>query len=139
MSSEEFKKDPTIKSIFDEGGIEQPSDNFTNQIIKNIKAHSKDSAFVYTPVISKNAWLLLAFFGISLFVYLLFGNTPEGQGLNLYGYTLNIDTSIIKGILSKIAFSFELSPILKTSLIALTFFTFTNLLIFEIRSRSFFK
>ena len=63
MSSEEFKKDPTIKSIFDEGGIEQPSDNFTNQIIKNIKAQSKESAFVYTPVISKNGWLVLAFIG----------------------------------------------------------------------------
>ncbi|MCK5702374.1 MAG: hypothetical protein KAI29_14520, partial [Cyclobacteriaceae bacterium] len=112
---------------------------FTNQIIKNIKAQSKESAFIYTPIISKNAWLVLAFLGFSLFVYLLFGNVPAGQGLNLYGFTLNIDTSIIKGIFSKIAFSFELSPILKTSLIALTFFTFTNLLIFEIRSRSFFK
>ncbi|MCK5280138.1 MAG: hypothetical protein KAK04_16405 [Cyclobacteriaceae bacterium] len=139
MSSEEIKKDPYIKSIFDEGGIEQPSSNFTNQIIKNIKAQSEESAFVYKPIISKTAWLVLAFLGLSLFVYLLFGSPAEGQGLNLYGYTLNIDTSIIKGIFNKIAFSFELSPILKTSLIALTFFTFTNLLIFEIRSRSFFK
>ena len=139
MSSEEIKKDPFIKSIFDEGGIEQPSGNFTNQIIQNINAQSKESAFVYKPVISKNAWLILGFLGFSLFVYLLFGNPAEGQGLNLYGYTLNIDTSIVEGIFSKIAFSFELSPILKTSFIALIFFTFSNLIIFEIRSRSFFK
>lgn len=139
MSSEEINKDPFIKSIFDEGGIEQPSGNFTNQIIKNIKAQSKESAFVYKPVISKNAWLVMAFLGISLFVYLLFGTSAEGQGLNLYGYTLNVDTSIVTGIFSKIAFSFELSPILKTSFFALIFFTFFNLLIFEIRSRSFIK
>ena len=138
MSLEEIKKDPFIKSIFDEGGIENPPKGFTDQIIKNIKAQTSESSFEYKPVISKNVWLVLAFFGVSLFVYLLFGSSAEGHGLNLYGYTLNIDTSFIKGIFSKVAFSFELSPILKTSLIALTFFTFTNLLIFEIRSRSFF-
>ena len=139
MSAEEIKKDPFIKSIFDEGGTEQPSGNFTNQIINTIKAQSKESAFVYKPVISKKAWLVIAFLGVSLFLYLLFGNAEPGQGLNLYGYSLNVDTSIIKGVLSKIAFSFELTPILKTSFLALIFFTFSNLIIFELKSRSFFK
>ena len=139
MSSEEIKKDPFIKSIFDEGGIEQPSGGFTNQIINTIKAQSKESAFVYKPVISRNAWLIMAFLGIALFIYLLLGGATEGQGLDLFGFKLNMDTSIIRGLFSKIAFSFTPSPILKTSLIALIFFTFSNLLIFEWKSRSFFK
>ena len=37
MKSEKVKKDPFIKSIFDEGGIEQPSEKFTNKIIDTIK------------------------------------------------------------------------------------------------------
>ena len=139
MSSKEIKKDPFIKSIFDEGGIEQPSGGFTNQIINTINAQSKESAFVYKPVISRNAWLIMAFLGIALFIYLLLGGATEGQGLDLFGFKLNMDTSIIRGLFSKIAFSFTPSPILKTSLIALIFFTFSNLLIFEWRNRSFFK
>ena len=139
MSSKEIKKDPFIKSIFDEGGIEQPSGGFTNHIINTIKAQSKESAFVYKPVISRNAWLIMAFLGIALFIYLLLGGATEGQGLDLFGFKLNMDTSIIRGLFSKIAFSFTPSPILKTSLIALIFFTFSNLIIFEWKSRSFFK
>ena len=139
MSSENIKKDPTIKSIFDEGGLEQPSGSFTSNIINAIKIQSEHSVFVYKPVISRNAWLVITFLGISLFAYLFFGFSPEGKGLDLYGYTLNFDTSIIRGLFSKINFSLNLSPILKISLMALTFFTFSNLIIFELKSRSFFK
>lgn len=139
MSSEEIKKDPFIKSLFDEAGIAQPSGNFTNQIISAIKSQSKESAFVYKPIISKNAWLVMAFMVFSLFVYLIIGNAEAGQGVNLYGYTLNMDASFLKEFFSKFAFSFELSPILKTSFLALIVFTFSNLIIFELRSRSFFK
>lgn len=139
MSSEEIKKDPFIKSIFDEAGIAQPSGNFTKQIISAIKSQSKESAFVYKPIISNNAWLVMAFLVGSLFVYLLFGNVEAGQGIKLYGLSFNMDTSIIKEFFGRFVFSFELSPILKTSFLALIVFTFSNLIIFELRSRSFFK
>jgi hypothetical protein len=139
MSLEEMKKDPFIKSLFDEGGIEQPSGRFTHTIIDIIKAQSKANPYVYKPVISRNAWLVIAFLGVSIFIYLMFGNTSDAQGLNLYGYSLSIDTSKIHGFFSKIAFSFTLTPIIKTAFVALFFFTFTNLVIFELKSRSFFK
>ena len=139
MSSSEIKKDPFIKSLLEEGGIEQPSDRFTHRIIDSIKAQSRESAYVYTPVISRNAWLTIAFFGVSLFVYIILGSSPDSQGIDLYGYSLNLDASKIQGFFSKIAFSFKLSPILKTAFMALVFFTFANLVIFELRSRSFFK
>ena len=139
MSSDELKKDPYIKSLFEEGGEEQPSGHFTNQIIHNIKAESKESVFAYKPVISRTAWRIIAFIGFLLFIYMLFGSTAEGQGIDLYGYTLNFDASKIKGMFSKIAFSFEFTPIMKTSFLALAFFTFSNLIIFELKNRSFFK
>ena len=139
MSSGKTKKDPFIKSLFDEGGIEQPSGNFTSNIIDTIKTQSPESVFEYTPVISRKAWLIIAFFGVALFLYLLLGFAPEGQGINLQGFAFKIDTTVVKGVFNKIAVSFELTPILKTSLIALTFFTFSNLIIYELKNRSFIK
>lgn len=139
MSSDELKKDPYIQSLFEEAGKEQPSGHFTNQILHKIKAETKESAFVYKPVISRTAWRIIAVIGFLLFLYLLFGGTSEGQGIDFYGYTLKIDTSKIKGMFSKIAFSFEFTPIMKTSFLALVFFTFSNLIIFELKNRSFFK
>ena len=139
MKSEKMKRDPFIKSIFDEGGIERPSDKFTSKIIDTIKAQAPEVSFEYKPVINRKTWLIIAFLGVVLFLYLLFGLQSEGQMINLQGFTLNFDTSAIRGIISKIAMSFTLTPILKTSLIALTFFTFSNLIIFELRNRSFIK
>lgn len=140
MKHQEVNKDPFIKSILDEGGLEQPSSGFTSHVIDKLKAaQASETVFVYKPVISRKTWLILAIFGIVLFAYLLLGFAPEGQGVDLYGYKLNIDMSLIKGLFSKMVFSFEITPIVKTSLIALTFFTFSNLIIFELKSRSFFK
>ena len=139
MNPEELKKDPVIKSIFDEGGMEQPSGKFTSTILKNIKAQSENSVYKYQPVISKSAWLVIAAIGLAFFIYLSFAMTPEGTGIELYGYALKFDTSFLKTFFSKIALSFTLSPILKTSLMALIFSTFFHLIIFELRSRSFFK
>ena len=139
MSDENIKKDPVIQSMLDEGGLEHPSNNFTNQIINSIKAQTKESAFVYKPVISKNVWLGLIFAGVSLFIYLVFSLSPESQFLNLNGFSMDFDASRIREIIPQISFSLELSSIMKTALIALSFFTFSNLIIFELKSRSFFK
>lgn len=139
MKHQEDKRDPFIKSIFEEGGLEQPSADFSHQILNAIKSESKDSVFVYKPVISRTVWIALTFVGLSLFIYLFFGYSPASQGADLYGFKLHFDLSPIQNVFSKIAFSFQLSPILKTSLMALSFFIFSNLVIFELKSRSFFK
>jgi hypothetical protein len=139
MNEQEINRDPYIKSLLEEGGTEKPSNNFTNNIIDKIKAQSAPSAFTYKPVISKSAWLTMAFIGVAAFLYLLFVNPSSGQGFELYGYSLNINLSKLKNIFSKVAFSFELTPIFKTSIIALFVFTFSNLLIFELKNRSIFK
>jgi len=139
MSEQEINRDPYIKSLFEEGGSAEPSDHFTNRIIESIQAQSEASAYQYRPVISRAAWLAIAIIGIGMFIILLFNDPGSSQGLNLYGYSLNIDLSNLKSILNKIAFSFELTPILKTSIVALFVFTFSNLIIFELKNRSLFK
>lgn len=139
MNSEEMKQDQYIKKLFDEAGMEQPSGKFTSNIINTIKAESKESTFEYKPVISRTAWRIIAALGIGLFAYLLFGASGEGQAMDIYGYSLNIDTTKIKSLFGKVALSFELTPIMKTAFIALVLFTFSNLLIFELKNKSFFK
>jgi len=139
MSQQESQEDKYIKSLLDEGGLEKPSNQFTNNIINNIKAQTESSTLNYKPVISRNAWLVIAFVGLAVFLYLIFINPSSNQGLDLYGYSLNLDLSKVKNLFSKVAFSFELTPIFKTSIVALFIFTFSNLIIFELRNRSFFK
>ena len=139
MSAEEIKKDPVIKSIFDEGGLEHPSANFTDQIINTIKSESKDAVFVYKPIISKKAWLILIFIGLSLFVYLTFGLSSESSYFGIHGFSMNFDAPNLKEFMGRFKFSFGLSPILKTALIALSIFTFSNLIIFELKSKSLFR
>jgi hypothetical protein len=139
MSTQEPNQDQYIKSLFEEGGTEEPSRHFTNNIIDAINAKSASSTYTYKPIISKSAWLTMAFIGIAAFLYLLFVSPASSQGTDFYGYSLNFDLSKVKGLLSKVAFSFELTPILKTSIIALFIFTFSNLLIFELKNKSMFK
>jgi hypothetical protein len=139
MSKQEINKDPYIKSLFEKGGVEEPSSHFTNRIIERIQAQSESSAYQYKPVISKGAWLAIAIIGLGIFLSLLFSGPSSGQGLDLYGYSLNIDLSNLKNLLNKIALSFELTPIFKTAIVALFIFTFSNLIIFELKNRSIFK
>lgn len=139
MNEQEIQKDPYIKSLFEEGGTEEPSSRFTNSVIDKIKTQSAPSVFTYQPVISKSAWLTMAVIGVIAFFYLVFVNPSSSQGLELYGYSLNFDFTKVKNIFSKVAFSFELTPIFKTSIIALFVFTFSNLIFFELKNRSILK
>ena len=139
MSEQELNRDPYIKSLFEEAGMEAPSSRFTSNIIEAINKQSPASAIAYNPVISRSAWLIMAFIGMAAFFYLLFVNPSGEKGMEVFGYGLSLDFSAVKSFLSKMAFSFELTPIFKTSIIALFIFTFSNLLIFELKNRSIFK
>lgn len=139
MSDQELNRDPYIKSLFEEAGMETPSSRFTNNIIETIKTQSAANPYAYKPVISRSAWLIMAFIGMAAFFYLLFVNPSGENGWEIFGYGLSLDFSAVKNFLSKMAFSFELTPIFKTSIIALFIFTFSNLLIFELKNRSIFK
>lgn len=139
MNHQEEFHDDYIKSLIQEGGVSEPSRDFTNNLIESIKTRPAQSAYAYKPVISRSAWLAIALIGCAAFAYMFFVSPENGQGLNIYGYSLSLDFSKLKGIASQMAISFELTPILKTSLAALFIFTFSNLIIFELKNRSILK
>ncbi len=141
MSLEKIKRDPAIKSMFEEAGLENPSAGFTDNIIKNIEAQSASSVFVYKPVISNSTWKILAFLFSSLILFIILASTSAGAGqsVQLYKNIFNIDFSVFTDIVQKMSFSFDLSPIFKISLLALMVFSFVNLLIINNQSRSYFK
>ena len=93
MSKQEPKKDQYIRSLFEEAGTEEPSKNFTNNIIDAIKNETATSPYTYRPIISKSAWLTIAFIGVAAFLILMFLNPTSSEGLNLYGYSVSLDLS----------------------------------------------
>ena len=137
MRADKLKQDPNIKSILEEGGLETPGDQFTSNIINKIEAQSLKTE--YKPVISRTAWLVLSFIGVAIFSYFLFVNASSGNGLSFQGYTLDFDFNEFKAFMGQFKISFELTPIFRTSLIALTVFTFTYLLFFELKSKITYK
>ncbi len=141
MSLEEIKRDPAIKSMFEEAGVENPSAGFTENIIKNIEAQSAQSVFVYKPIISNRIWKILAFLFSSLILFIIFASPSggAGQSVQLFKNVIKIDFTTITDIVQKMSISLDLSPIFKISLLALMVFSFINLLIIHNQSRSYFK
>jgi hypothetical protein len=139
MNEQEKHKDSYISTLLNEGAIERPPQRFTDNIINAIAAQSESSAYKYKPVISRTAWMIIAFIGVAAFAFLLFAGPSGGQGLDILGYSFSLDFSKIKELAGGITISFELTPIVKTSIIALFVFTFSNLILLELKDRSIFK
>ncbi len=135
MNDNKINKDPLVSSLFEEAGAEQPSTQFADKIMHQIHGKSMKSVFVYKPVISRKAWILMAFCGLAIIVYLLTGNAGEVQPKDVYGFSLQIDTTFIAELLKKFTAVFA-SPILKASVLAFAAFAFANQLILYWKSRS---
>lgn len=135
MIDEKTNMDPVIRSLFEEAGREQPSPQFSDRVMHQIHEKSMKSVFIYKPVISRNAWILMAFCAIAIIVYLLTGSTGEAQPKDIYGFSLPIDTTIFSVVMLKFAAIFA-SPILKATVLAFTVLAFANQLILYWRDRS---
>ncbi len=134
MKNNKTNIDPVIKSLLEEAGTEQPSSQFSDKIMHQIHEKSMKSAFVYTPVIGRKAWILMALFAISLVVYLLTAYAGEVQPVESYGYDFHIDTTVFSSLLAKFTSLFA-SPILKAAILTFVVFTFINQLILYWKSR----
>ncbi|QNJ96739.1 hypothetical protein [Constantimarinum furrinae] len=64
MEKQFDKDDAALKRIIKTAGREQPSVNFVNDVMQRI-AMEKEPAFVYKPLFSKQAWVVVA----ALFVF----------------------------------------------------------------------
>ncbi len=138
MSSENIKKDPFIRSLFEEGGLEHPSGNFTNKIVNNIKTPSGAETFEYKPVISRKAWFITGVF-IVILLTLAFLQPTQGPQQGLYQFDSGLYIQKVIAIFNKITGSFRLTSILKTALVAFSFFVFMSLTLIELKSRSLYK
>ena len=74
---EQFEKEEVlIKNLLREVGNETTSVDFTNSVMQAIAAKQKIKPIIYQPLISKNAWIVLAGFAI-VFVCGLYFITAE--------------------------------------------------------------
>lgn len=71
----EKKLDAFIKQLVHEVALEEPSANFTKNVLSKIEKVSLSAKSTgYTPLISRTAWYVLALAAISLLTIAIFGN-----------------------------------------------------------------
>jgi len=70
------KFDEFIQNRIKEEGLEKPSMNFTNAVISKIEAQKGyNQVLDYKPLISKKIWYSVAVLVLSVFSYLIYGNS----------------------------------------------------------------
>lgn len=63
--------DQLAKKVIKEASLEQPSFDFTAQLMDKIVVEQTQKAIVYKPLISKKAWIIIAIFAIAFICFLL--------------------------------------------------------------------
>ncbi|OEJ98941.1 hypothetical protein A8C32_07060 [Flavivirga aquatica] len=83
------------KKVIQEGSLECPSFNFTDDIMSQIELLDKKHIIIYKPLISKTIWsLILASFFI-LILYIVFGTQTESTGwLNKINFSILLNNKI---------------------------------------------
>ncbi|NQY29209.1 MAG: hypothetical protein HRT69_07040 [Flavobacteriaceae bacterium] len=98
--------DELSEKIITASNLEAPSLDFTANIMSNINVAAKQSeSTIYTPLISKKTWFIIAVIFIVVCAYLLLGSTSES-----IGWFTNVDFSFapsfnMASIFSEISFS----------------------------------
>jgi hypothetical protein len=139
MNKQETSEESYIRTLLEEGGISAPTQHFTSNVMNKIEAQADSSAFRYTPVISKNVWRTFAVLGVAIALYMVLATPSDSQPLQIYGYSIDFDFSIFTRMMDGVALSFELSPILKTSMLALFVLAAFQLIFFELKGKALFK
>jgi len=98
--------DELSEKIMTKSKLETPSLDFTANVMSSVNVEYKQSeSTIYTPLISKKTWLIIAVFFIVVCACLLLGNTSEG-----FGWFTGVDFSFmpslnIANLFSGISFS----------------------------------
>ncbi|GAA4277774.1 hypothetical protein [Aquimarina mytili] len=94
---EEQYKD--IDKLVREAGLDTPSPDFLQQVMKQVEASQSNRAFVYKPLISKSAWLVVSLIAIGVIFALV--SLPDVAGTTSKGIDISFLNSInIKNPLS---------------------------------------
>jgi len=84
--------DDLSRKVIGKSSIENPSFDFTQTVMSQIKALNSSKSISYVPLISKPIWLLISLLAISGVIYIIFG--PQSESLWLQKMDLNINDSI---------------------------------------------
>lgn len=140
MKKEETYKDQLMTQLFAEGGGVEPPAELANRILKKIKMETGQNTVVFTPIISKKAWLFLTFAGIAMFLTVFFTSKAQPTTeTDFLGKFFHPDFSYLRQMMDNIMVSFEFGPVMQTSLFAMAVFVIIQLVILEWRNRSIFK
>jgi uncharacterized membrane protein (DUF485 family) len=107
--------DDLSRKIIKESDVESPSFNFTNSVMKEIKALNEGRTTVYKPLISKTSWFFISLSVLALVLYVLFFGT-ETEATR---WMQSLDFSILSNFNTDILPSFSYS---KTFSYAILFF-----------------
>ena len=72
--------DQLSRKIMGKSNMEQPSLDFTSQVMLQIKTLTTSGAFIYKPLISKWVWWCMGVLVSSIFTYVLFFSSESGAG-----------------------------------------------------------
>lgn len=102
-----FERDDLTRKIIQKAGMEQPSFNFTENIMGKILVSHSPEVFVYKPVISKNAWIISGVVIIGTFLALfLIPQTYVSEGNYFAKYVTpaqNVLNNISVGFFNKLS------------------------------------
>lgn len=114
MEKEQFDNDDVFKNIIRKGGLEQPSFDFTQNIMSKIQSSNYSSVYAYQPVISKKVWMFVSAVVAFLLIFILLLPATENVS-NLSKYinpVQNIVSSATAGFIRKLSVLNSLSWIL---------------------------
>jgi len=85
MRTENDPMDDAVRRLLRHAGMEEPAPDFTSKVMQQIETAAPAPAFIYQPVISRNAWIF-SFVSVSVLMFLVLYISPgaSSAGGNLY-------------------------------------------------------
>lgn len=94
MEYDDKKIETMLERIMRDDILEKPSYGFTSKVMHEIYALESEATILYTPLISKKVWLVIAAIFVSLMVYVIFNGTVSDNQwfseFDLSKYQLNL-------------------------------------------------
>ncbi len=128
MKQEDIKRDQYIKSLIKESGLERTPHDFTQKVMRKIRHESQPYAFAYKPLISRKAWVTMAFAGIAMLILIITtysAGTPAQASPEI---ELNLYVMKFTGFFTKIDLPFLSSPVSLMAVGAFLILLFADLL-----------
>jgi hypothetical protein len=116
MEKDDKKIEAFIDKLMSADSLEQPSLDFTDNVMSKVEAIFNSTATVYKPLISKPVWILIITGFIALVGYIVFNEPSSSSGL-----LERFDLSNVSNPLENISFNFSKTLMYAMVLMAVMF------------------